>query len=54
MMTLKIKDPLNNNGKLMSPKDLKENKKWKILYINSLLSAIPRSWTKEIEKCDLI
>ena len=55
-MNLKIKDLLNNNGKLMSPKDLKEKKKWKIntLHINSLLSAIPRSWIAEIEKSNFI
>ena len=52
LVNLKIKDLLNNNGKLMSSKDVMEKKKWKIniMYINSLLSAIPRFWTAEIEK----
>ena len=38
----------------MLPIDLKEKKNWKISiwHVNSLLSAIPRTWISKIEKSD--
>ena len=54
LMDLNINDLLNANGKFMLPIDLREKKNWKIsiLHVNSLLSAIPRTWISEIEKSD--
>ena len=36
----------------MSPQELQQHQDWKvnILYINSLLAAIPNSWISEVEK----
>ena len=52
LMDIKIKDFLNSHGKFMSPEDINNTRKWKvnILHLNSLLSAIPRTWVAKVEK----
>ena len=53
---LKINDLLNANGKFMLPIDLREKNNWKIsiLHVNSLLSAIPRTWISKLKKVILV